>query len=234
MIRKKLEIILSNEELHIQNMGLLLKNLPKGKLYTRKRGNTYNYSVYRNGKERWITRDQQLVKQYQQKELLDSKLISSKEAYSLLKSIICKLPVCEYDDPSLMQWANDEYETNTYKPEQLIYSTIKGDRVRSKSERFIADTLFKLKIPYRYEPIMYINGQKVCPDFVILKPNGELIIWEHFGLLDDQNYEDKAIKKIKLYNYSGYNQFRNLICTTENDLKSISVIEDIIQRFYFS
>ena len=151
-----------------------------------------------------------------------------------LKAIIKVIPSCSYDDPFLVNWTNEEYEENTYKPEQLIYQTLKGHKVRSKSERFIADSLFELKIPYRYEFAMYFNGHKLCPDFVILKPNGEFIIWEHFGLLDDINYQNNAIKKVKLYNSSGYNQYRNLICTKEDDLKDISVIYDIIQRFYFS
>ena len=234
MIKKKLELLISNEEYHISNMKLLLKDFPKGKLYTRKRGNHLNYSVYRNGKEKWITRDNELVRKYQKKELLESRLVDFQNSNILLKELIEILPDSIYDDPFLMQWACEEFEYNTYKEEQLTYITLKGHKVRSKSERFIANALFELKIPYRYECVMYLSGYKMYPDFLILKPNGELLIWEHFGLLDDQNYQNNANKKIKIYNNSGYTQFRNLICTTEDDLKDISVISDIIQRFYFS
>lgn len=234
MIKKKIETLLLNEQNHINNMNLLLKSFPKGKLYTRKRGDRYNYSVYQNGKEKWITRDISLVQKYQTKELLELRLYDYQRICDTLKAIIKVIPSCSYDDPFLVNWTNEEYEENTYKPEQLIYQTLKGHKVRSKSERFIADSLFELKIPYRYEFAMYFNGHKLCPDFVILKPNGEFIIWEHFGLLDDINYQNNAIKKVKLYNSSGYNQYRNLICTKEDDLKDISVIYDIIQRFYFS
>ena len=234
LFKTKLRILISNEEYHIQNMKTLLKTFPKGKLYTRKRGNRYNYSVYQHGKEKWITRNRQLVERYQRKEQLELYLSRAQQTYKVLNHFLKELPGFDYDDPFLMQWANEEYEKNNYKEEQLLYKTLKGPKVRSKSERFIADALFNLHIPYRYECAMYFNGHKIYPDFVILKPNGEFIIWEHFGLLDDDTYRNNAIRKVELYGNAGYVQHHNLICTKEEDLKDVSVILDIVQRFYLS
>ena len=208
--------------------------LLKGKLYTRKRKNSNNYSVYLHGKEKWITRDHDLVEKYKLKDMLEKEILCTQNICTSLSEIISDLPNYNFSDPISTQWENEKYIGNSYKNEQLEYMTLKGHPVRSKSERFIADTLFSLNIPYRYEFPLYFEGQKVHPDFILIKPNGEYIIWEHFGLLDNEEYLNKAIKKIKLYKRNGFSQHQNLICTTEADLKDKSVIEDIIQRFYFS
>ena len=59
------------------------------------------------------------------------------------------------------------------------YYTSKGERVRSKSEKIIADELYRNEIPYKYElPIEFIDNRgrkvKVYPDFTVLnKRTGE-------------------------------------------------------------
>ena len=75
----------------------------------------------------------------------------------------------------------------------------KGERVRSKSEKLIADKLYMMDIPYRYEcPITLYGIGKIYPDFTILKVESRKeVILEHFGMMDNPDYSDKAIKKNK-------------------------------------
>ena len=91
--------------------------------------------------------------------------------------------------------------------------TERGERVRSKSEKIIADKLFSLGIPYRYEyPLDLSGGVRVYPDFTILKlPEREEVYLEHFGMMDDTDYVEKVLYKLNTYEknkiYPGVNLF---------------------------
>ncbi len=51
-------------------------------------------------------------------------------------------------------WDMAEYEKSSEYPENLIIPTNKGDMVRSKSEALIANALYDMNIPYRYEELL--------------------------------------------------------------------------------
>lgn len=55
--------------------------------------------------------------------------------------------------------------------EGKYYTTLDGTRVRSKSEQFIADYLFRHSIPYQYEPQIRIQDFSFRPDFYIPAAN---------------------------------------------------------------
>ena len=94
----------------------------------------------------------------------------------------------------------EEYEKNPKHPEQLIVPTVRGINVRSKSEALIAFGLDMHKIPYRYECRLPIKRPEIYPDFTILQPNtGNIIIWEHFGMMDHPDYVHKASAKMHTY-----------------------------------
>ena len=115
--------------------------------------------------------------------------------------------------------------------EQLIYQTKSGIMVRSKSERMIADFLTEHGIPFRYEAKLVIHGRTYYPDFTILCEDGTLLLWEHFGLMEQDEYFKHACEKIKAYRKKGYMQHTNLICTWEEDLLQAEQLEEILIRF---
>ena len=96
--------------------------------------------------------------------------------------------------------------------------TNKGERVRSKSEKIIADLLYSKNIEYKYEcPLQLPNGELIYQDFTLLNPNiRKEVYWEHFGLLSDSNYLTRALSKIIKYEKNGIFRFSNLIITFEN------------------
>jgi len=47
------------------------------------------------------------------------------------------------------------------------FLTLKGEKVRNKLEKDIADILFKYKIPYQYEALVHIGDKFFFPDFLI-------------------------------------------------------------------
>lgn len=136
------------------------------------------------------------------------------EVYETLSPARQKLvtPVIPTDDQYRKQWEEVTYEPGWFKADAAVYITDRGERVRSKSEQLIANLLYRLHIPYRYEyPIeVVVNGHKKTwrPDFTILdvKNRRELYL-EHFGKLDDQeedgNYARNAFEKMKVYEENG-------------------------------
>ena len=56
-------------------------------------------------------------------------------------------------------------------PGQTFYTTLKGERVKSKSERDIADWLFRHNIKYVYEPTVNFKTFPFNPDFFIPQAN---------------------------------------------------------------
>ena len=85
--------------------------------------------------------------------------------------------------------------------EQLSYEG-KGfdERVRSKSEKIIADELYRHGIPYKYEFPIELQGWNnkltIYPDFTALnKRTGKKWIIEHLGMMDKNSYFESTIQK---------------------------------------
>ena len=96
----------------------------------------------------------------------------------------------------------------------------------------IADFLSEHGIPFRYEAKLLIDGKAYYPDFVILCEDDTLILWEHFGLMSQDEYFKRACEKIKTYRKKGYMQHTNLICTWEEDTAAGKTgPEEILERF---
>ncbi|MBQ9961159.1 MAG: hypothetical protein IJP00_04570 [Firmicutes bacterium] len=128
-------------------------------------------------------------------------------------------------------WMTEDYERNTFRSEELKYKTKRGVQVRSKSELLIGSRLEQHNLPFRTEEKMVIDGKILFPDFIIRCPDGRIVIWEHFGLMDDEDYYYRAQQKIELYRKAGFVQHKNLICTWEEDITSADDIDAIIKRF---
>lgn len=118
------------------------------------------------------------------------------------------------DDDYEVAWL-DELPLSTYDEKHKI-PTKRGDFVRSKSEKEIADILYDLGIPYRYEAKIFLDGNEKFPDFTILdKVNRKEIYWEHFGILDMEDYAANSIYKIDEYSRFGYHLYEDLIISCE-------------------
>jgi ATP-dependent exoDNAse (exonuclease V) alpha subunit len=102
----------------------------------------------------------------------------------------------------------------------LIHKTLKGHMVRSKSELVISNILFENGIEYHYERVLEgkIDQRKLRPDFTFIDPSGELIIWEHLGMLAREDYRVGWEWKKNWYSQNGFTINDNLF-TSEDDLK---------------
>ena len=143
-------------------------------------------------------------------------------------------PVTLTDAQYIEEWQNISWQGCPFSEETSDYTTARGERVRSKSEVIIADTLNRLNVPYRYEyPLKLKGGQTFYPDFLCLnvRTRHELI-WEHFGMMDDADYLKKALWKLQLYNDNDYFLGFNLIITMESLRSPIKTrqFEQIIKK----
>lgn len=128
-------------------------------------------------------------------------------------------PICKTDDEFLQEWNNSKKAKKPLLDEATL-DTANGELVRSKSEIIIADTLMHLGIPYHYEvpKTIKVRGKKVTfhPDFTCLNTRTRKeVIWEHFGMLDNQEYANSAVQKIAAYATNGFFIGDNLIVSME-------------------
>lgn len=134
----------------------------------------------------------------------------------------------------LCLWMEEKYEGKAFKPgETEIYSE-RGERVRSKSEKILADYFYRNNICYKYEKPLRLKGYGIVyPDFTFLsKKTGKEIYWEHEGRMDDPVYAKMAVKKIKTYEENGIFVGEGLILTfeTETSILSTKDIESKVKR----
>lgn len=119
--------------------------------------------------------------------------------------------------------------------EQLIHPIFNGQKVRSKSEAIIATMLHVNKIPFHYEEALHLGKRVIYPDFTIRHPvTGQIYYWEHFGMMDNENYAQVAFRKMQLYNINGIMLSDTLLATYESEeapLKS-NIVENMIQQYF--
>ncbi len=130
-------------------------------------------------------------------------------------------------------WQSEEYERFGFDDINEYYS-LNGVRVRSKSEVIIANLLEHYGIPYKYEYPLNLDKSVTRPDFICLNVRTrQEYVWEHFGMMDDPEYANKNIKKISLYEQSGYHAGSNMILTFESSQVPLNsnIIKDKIEQY---
>lgn len=134
----------------------------------------------------------------------------SKERQSLV------VPVVTTDVQFAQEWQDTPYTGKGFADDSGSYYTERGERVRSKSEVIIANLLYHMEIPYRYEFPLKTGEKILYPDFTVLDVKRRRIIFaEHFGMIDNPEYAKNFLWKINFYAVNGIIQGKNLITTFE-------------------
>ena len=231
----------------------------KGKLRCATKGDSYQYYLgtkYLSKKEPNLIEDianseyckdlkklvrEKLIKLEQMRNLVEYDYNRPEELYSSLhparRCIVT--PLLRTKEEYIKQWQDEPYEpwdiTDEDVNTQII--TARGERVRSKSEKIIADALSRHGIPYKYEyPLELKYGNRIVtkrPDFLVLDTvTLEEKIIEHLGMMGDEDYYQKNMCKIDLYEKNGYLIGKKLIIlheTAENPLDTM-VMERYIKE----
>ncbi len=144
-------------------------------------------------------------------------------------------PVVESDEKYLQHWISEHPGSQLHNYEEGNFVTNRGERVRSKSEKIIADLLDYYEAPYAYESSLRLrSGYIVYPDFVILNQRlRKTIYWEHFGLLDDVEYTYKNMRKINDYEHAGFLLGDELITSMESkrDVLDTRMVKEKIEKY---
>ena len=121
------------------------------------------------------------------------------------------------DEAYMLNWLSQEYDKLEFRYGYPEYFTRRGMRVRSKSEVIIADILEEKGIPFLYEKPLRLKKRTVHPDFTLLNiKERKEVFWEHFGMMDDMEYRDEALLKIREYEANGFYQYDSVIWTFES------------------
>ena len=122
--------------------------------------------------------------------------------------------------------------------DQTEYYTNRGERVRSKSEKIIADELARQKIPYKYEKplVLFVDGKQkqFFPDFTVLnKTTGKIIYLEHLGMMDNSYYYNNTLNKLDIYERNGLLIGRDILILHESSRQPLNtkIINDYINEF---
>ncbi|MBE7056315.1 MAG: hypothetical protein E7388_02590 [Ruminococcaceae bacterium] len=224
-----------------QKIKKRIEVLPKGRIDVHTiRGYKQLYlHTYENGKRivKYLSpvRDAELIKQTEKGR---KEKIQLKKQLKFCESVIKRnLPVAIEMIESFKPTGEAFPPFDSQKKErrdQLSILTDRGEMVRSKSEKFIADTLYKYNLDYRYEQKLDLDGMLFHPDFTIINPlNNNTYYWEHLGL-DDPNYLVGWENKKRIYKENGIEIGNNLIITTEKDknrFKEITEQNFTIKRY---
>lgn len=209
--QKKLEMICSK----IENE---LKSVPKGNLRISKDKNKIRYyHCVEDNEGTYISKiDSELPKLHTQRQLLVT-------------------PIEPIWEKELVRWYDSEYHGKEFYEGTAEIVTEKGERVRSKSEKILADYFYRNNILYQYEKPLYLKGYgTVYPDFTFLsKKTRKEIYWEHEGMMDKPEYAKSAVKKIESYQRNGIHLGERLILTFETELTVLNsqIVEELVERY---
>ena len=213
-----------------ERIGNQLRTLPKEKLIRKKaHGKTYYY-IEKKGKRISLLNEEKLKNQYLFKEQLETQLNAIRKNLPLLNKFISGYRTLEVIG---MRWKDIESEQNTVYPEERKH-VYQGIYFRSKSEMLIAMMLTSFGIEFKYESRLYVNGRYIYPDFIIKRPkDGKIIVWEHFGRMDLEEYRLKNYKRLEEYHLQGFDLWDNLIVSFDQGNQSLNMdhVEKIVKLY---
>lgn len=137
------------------------------------------------------------------------------------------------DEEYVKRWLAVDYPRMGFEENAPEFITERGERVRSKSEKIIADKLNSLGIPYRYEYPLLLAGNIIRrPDFMILKmPERKEVYLEHLGMMDKTEYIEDTVYKWNLYEKNGLYLGDTLFFTHETSKNPLNtrVLDELLR-----
>lgn len=260
MIKKQLEEYMEELDVSVQQTEKNLRRVPEGKLIlSRSNGSEQYYHKIEQGQKKGTyipTNNRNLAEALAQKDY-DISLLKTLHRHKHqisrairtlpneeIEDVYSKLPEARKklikthtltDEQYVEEWLKVSYSGKSFDSENTEIFTELGERVRSKSEKILADKFYTLGIPYRYEYPLKIKGYGlVYPDFVLLNITKRTeFYFEHFGMMDNPMYCQNAIKKIESYIKNHIYPGKNLLFTFETSQKPLDmrVVEQMLREY---
>lgn len=188
----------------------------------------YDEKVFKVAEKR-LKQIQNITSDYRENEIEEIYMKERSERQTFIE------PVEPTWEQKVKTWKAMEYKGKGFREDTPIILTEKGERVRSKSEKILADYFYRHGIEYKYECPLYLNGiGTIYPDFTFLSPKtGKEIYWEHNGKVDDPAYARKMVRKTQAYENNEIFQGERLILTyeTEQTILNTSKIEQLVKHY---
>lgn len=247
----------------IEKLEERIRLLPDGKIKIRHVGNgVYYYQVNEDSTETLLKdSDKKYIEDLLQKNYLERVVKAFRQELTVLNRTIKQYPetiaeevyyhlsdsrkdivkpIVPTDEQFAKRWQEKPFTPKKIEEGTPVFLTMKGERVRSKSEVIIADRLFLNGIPYKYECPLNIKkyGKTITihPDFTILKISERRILYlEHCGKMDDPQYtESKVVKRTNDYNLAGIVLGDSLFLTFESSSTPLDVrtLDNLISRHF--
>lgn len=241
-VQKTLQNRINYLSMIIKSCEESLRNAPKGRLRSTHKGKIVRY-YYRDLPDarsgRYLNKTEDpLVRALVQKEYEEKLLRAAKAELKQLQDLSVFIqhssietvdqlihenkrskitPLFLSDEEFIKKWQAQEFEKSDFEADDDLISD-RGEKMRSKSELLIANSLNRRHIPYFYEKPVQIDGKVIFPDFTALNVAQRCeCIWEHFGMMSDPSYADKALYKLNRYMANGYLPGKNLILSMESE-----------------
>lgn len=169
------------------------------------------------------------LKEYMPHQMQDIYYLLSEEHQKLIKPYILS------EEQYVKEWESKIYNGKAFGADVPEIYTEKGERVRSKSEKILADKFKLMGIPYHYECPLYLKGYGIVyPDFTLLnKRIRQEYYLEHFGRMDDEIYSENVVAKLETYQKNGIFPGERLLMTFETSKKPLNMksVEQLITRY---
>ncbi len=110
-------------------------------------------------------------------------------------------PIVPTKEMLIEKWMDEHKGCENTFGEATEFKTLRGEHVRSKSEKILADYFYANHIPYQYEPRYKIDDYRNrYPDFVLLNVRKrKTIYWEHLGRVGEMDYATSNFAKLMDY-----------------------------------
>lgn len=238
-----------------------LKNVPDGNLRIAKKGKKFQYyhvTEKSDSKGRYLSlkdeNDREIIKRIAQRDYnkkvlkqiesdirslektsINYKPFKIEKSYTDLKEgrKVFVSPVCMADEEYFEKWQSVRYVGKEFQENEIFFVTARGEKVRSKAEMIIADTLNKFNVPYHFEfPFNLKTLGKIYTNFICLsRRTGREYIWEHFGMMDDSQQSAKSVARLQAFQSCGMFPGEKLIITMESSNKPLT--EELVERIVY-
>lgn len=237
----------------INSLENRIMNMPEGTIKIKKTKFKVYFYHHIDSDKYLSSQESELIYQLIQKNYLQSVLKAAKKEASALKKALAiypeeimediydnlseerkelAKPLIPGDDEYMQKWMEVPYKRKGFKKGASEFYTLKGEKVRSKSEVIIADRLNAKGIPYRYECPLKIGNEIIHPDFTILKmSNKKTVYYEHCGRMDDPEYTKDMTDRSHLYSSAKIIQGDRLFYTfeTSDNPLDIKTLDEFIE-----
>lgn len=246
-----LDFELIKYEEQIYSIKMEIEELPKGSLCQKSvNGIEYWYHyLFSDGKQhQHKLKDEELslIKMICRRKFLESLVCNLSENLLIMQMLIKKvrivdarkinrgLPLLYRRESNLSDLPDLAASSSNFREEGKGHVTAKGLRVRSKSEALLVEMFERHKVPFIYEPRLTLGGNIFVPDFLVRSTiTGKEYLWEHFGMINDEDYLVRMDKKLKVYQENGYLICRNFLISYDEPDGNIDLeaIEKIITAY---